>query len=130
MNQKPTVSIVGFGRFGKVLYRLMKDDFAITLYSRNSAAFDGLDTPDTVTTTTTKSDIYKSDVVFFSVPISSFESVIESHKKYFDDQLLVDVLSVKVHPKNVFDKHLAGTNTRALLTHPIFCPDISKGGFG
>lgn len=107
------VAIVGFGRFGKTLYRLLKNDFELTIINRQNPR-----------------DIVKSDVVFYCVPISSFESVIKSHKKYFkDDHLLIDVLSVKMHPKKVFEKHLKGLRTQALLTHPMFGPDSGKNGF-
>jgi len=64
------------------------------------------------------------------VPISVFDSVIKSHKKHFkDNHLLIDVLSVKIHPKKVFQKYLRGLKTQALLTHPMFGPDSNKDGF-
>jgi arogenate dehydrogenase (NADP+), plant len=108
-----TVAIVGFGRFGKTLYRLLKDDFKLIIINRENA-----------------SDIIKADIIFYCVPISSFESVIKSHKKYFKkNHLLIDVLSVKMHPKKIFEKYLKGLKTQALLTHPMFGPDSSKDGF-
>lgn len=121
------VSIVGFGRFGQTLYRLIKDDFEITLFNR-SAIHDKEFTKQTKIAKSV-SEIYKSEVIFFAVPISSFEKVIASHKKYFTkDHLLIDVLSVKMHPAKVFKKYL-DKNTQALLTHPMFGPDSSKKGF-
>lgn len=108
------VSIVGYGRFGKVLHRLLRDDFNVTIYTKQSAV----------------EDIYKNDVVFYAVPIDAFEGVISSHKKYFTpNHLLIDVLSVKLHPKKVFEKHLRDSQIQALLTHPMFGPDSSKNGF-
>lgn len=108
-----TITIVGFGRFGKTLYQLLKNDFKLIIISRKNIK-----------------DIVKADVVFYCVPISSFESVIKSHKKYFkDNHLLIDVLSVKMHPKKIFDKYLKGLKTQAILTHPMFGPDSSKNGF-
>jgi len=108
------VAIIGFGRFGKVLYRLLKDNFIVTSFTRSDEV----------------SKIYKNDVIFFAVPIESFESVIRAHKKYFKpEHLLVDVLSVKLHSQKVFEKYLKGSSTQALLTHPMFGPDSSKNGF-
>ncbi len=108
-----TVAIVGFGRFGKVLYRLLKDDFKVIIYDHKN-----------------EKEVYQTDVIFYAVPISTFESVIKSHKKYFkDNHLLIDVLSVKMHPKKIFNKYLKGLKTQALLTHPMFGPDSSKNGF-
>ena len=107
------VAIVGFGRFGKTLFRLLKDDFEVVIVGRNNPQ-----------------DIIGVEVVFYCVPISTFESVIKLHKKYFkDNHLLIDVLSVKMHPKKVFEKHLGRLKTQALLTHPMFGPDSSKDGF-
>ncbi len=108
-----TVGIVGFGRFGKTLQRLLKNDFELVIVGKDNAK-----------------DIAKADAVFYCVPISSFESVIKSHKKYFKpEHLLIDVLSVKMHPKKIFEKYLRNLQTQALLTHPMFGPDSSKNGF-
>ncbi|MEK7522723.1 MAG: prephenate dehydrogenase/arogenate dehydrogenase family protein [Patescibacteria group bacterium] len=108
-----TIAIVGLGRFGKILKELLENDFKLIIIGRNNP-----------------SDIVAADVIFYCVPISAFESVIKSHKKYFkDDNLLIDVLSVKMHPKKIFEKHLQGLKTQALLTHPMFGPDSSMNGF-
>ena len=108
-----TVAIVGFGRFGKTLHHLLKNDFELIIINRDNAK-----------------DIMKADVIFYCVPISSFESVIKKHKKYFkDNHLLIDVLSVKMHPKKIFEKYLRNLKTQALLTHPMFGPDSSKDSF-
>lgn len=111
-----TVSIIGYGRFGKTLHRLLEKDFDITIYRRTGEV--------------NLEKAYESDVIFFAVPIASFEDIIASHKKYFrPGQLLIDVLSVKMHPAEIFKKYLKGTQTQALLTHPMFGPDSSKNGF-
>lgn len=123
------ISIVGFGRFGKVLYRLLKDNFAITLYNRSKIEKNIEFTPATVIASEI-TDIYKSDVIFYAVPIESFEKVIASHRKYFRDRhLLIDVLSVKMLPEKIFTTYLKGSKTQAMLTHPMFGPDSSREGF-
>lgn len=123
------ISIVGYGRFGKVLYRLMRDDFTIALYSR-SGIEDHSDLNKATTIATSIEDIYHSDVVFYAVPIGKFEQVVHSHHAFFrEGQLLVDVLSVKLHPSRVFARALRGTGARYMLTHPMFGPDSSRDGF-
>lgn len=123
-----SVSIVGFGRFGKVLYRLFRDDFLITLY--DIKGIDQGNLKENTKIAKSIKEIYDSEVIFYAVPINSFEEVISTHKKYFrNDHLLIDVLSVKQHPAYIFRKYLKGTKTQALLTHPMFGPDSSKGGF-
>ncbi|KKR29968.1 MAG: Prephenate dehydrogenase [Candidatus Woesebacteria bacterium GW2011_GWA1_39_8] len=123
------ISIVGFGRFGEVLYRLLKDDFTITLFDRREIIKDKEMTDET-SIASTLNEVYEGDAIFYAVPIENFEEVISSHKKYFQARhLLIDVLSVKMHPKKVFEKYLRESQTQALLTHPMFGPDSSKWGF-
>ncbi|MEI6327190.1 MAG: prephenate dehydrogenase/arogenate dehydrogenase family protein [Candidatus Roizmanbacteria bacterium] len=108
------VAIVGCGRFGKTLNRLFENDFEVRMFHHT-------DRPQ---------DIFGfADTVFYCVPIESFERLLKKHVAYIDHHLLVDVLSVKEYPKKMFAKHLKNTTGRALLTHPLFGPDSSKGGF-
>lgn len=112
-----TVSIIGYGRFGKTLERLLRDDFEIVVHHRSGG-------------TQELEKVYASDAVFFAVPISEFEAVIKQHKQYFrPGQALIDVLAVKLYPAKIFEKHLAGSQTQALLTHPMFGPDSTRDGF-
>lgn len=110
---KIKVSIIGFGRFGKTLLRLLKDDFSVETFDKP-----------------VPTNAFKNKVIFFCVPISQFDSVIKANRRHFrSDHLLIDVLSVKLHSQKVFNKYLRGTKTQALLTHPMFGPDSSKNGF-
>ena len=123
MNKK-LVTIIGFGRFGKTLYELLKDDFNITIYQRKQT--ENKDYP--ITNNLQKA--YESEIIFFAVPVQTFESVIKEHKQYFrPEHILIDVLAVKSYPAKIFSEHLKNTKTQALLTHPIFGPDSAKNGF-
>lgn len=118
------VTIIGFGRFGKTLYHLLKDDFDVTIYKRKKAD----DDEGPITTDLKKA--YENNTIFFAVPIQSFEYVISEHKEHFrPEHVLIDVLSVKMHPKHIFEKHLENSQTQVLLTHPMFGPDSAKNGF-
>lgn len=122
MNKK-TVTIIGFGRFGKTLYELLKDDFEVIVYRRTSDISNKNVTNDL-------EKAYKSKIIFYAVPIESFEAVISEHKQYIqDNHVLLDVLSVKTYPEKILRKHLKNTKTQAILTHPLFGPDSSKNGF-
>ena len=127
--QKKNISIVGFGRFGKTLYRLLQDDFTITLYDINPDIFFGVSLCAGTKKVTSLTDVYKNDTVFLAVPIALFEETIITHKEYMRDNLLIDVLSVKEHPARIYAKELKGTGARYILTHPMFGPDSSKDGF-
>lgn len=123
-----TVGIVGFGKFGKTLYRLIKGDFSIILY--DTSKINTVNFSKNTAVAKNISEIYRSETIFFAVPIVAFEDVINSHKQYFQKRhLLIDVLSVKLHPAKIFEKYLTKTTTQALLTHPMFGPDSSKEGF-
>jgi prephenate dehydrogenase len=129
---KPGIGIVGHGRFGKLLAQILSPDFPVTVFVRPGSA-DGAQAeggqavggqtdgrgktggvgksdggnPAYKITTDITSFYAGSNVVFFAVPIPSFESVILQQRKYFRaGQLLIDVLSVKLHAKNIFDKYL------------------------
>jgi prephenate dehydrogenase len=133
-----TVTIVGFGRFGHTLYRLLKNDFKISLFDINKKTFKKDDlNPETKVLDDIKS-IYSqgeehNHTVFFAVPIDRFEEVIYRHKRFFSkNHILIDVLSVKMHPKKVLTKVLREKQEdipQAILTHPMFGPDSSKDGF-
>ncbi|MGI8419878.1 MAG: prephenate dehydrogenase/arogenate dehydrogenase family protein [Candidatus Levyibacteriota bacterium] len=118
------ITIIGFGRFGQTLYRLLKSDFDVLIYTRKSFA------DKSVKQTQSLEEAYTSSIIFHAVPIAAFETVISEHKKYFrDDHTLIDVLSVKHHPAVIFERYLIDTKTQALLTHPMFGPDSSKDSF-
>ena len=124
------ISIVGFGRFGKTLYRLMKDDFVITLYNRSKIEPRVFGPMKNTRIAKNIGDIYNGDYIFYAVPISAFEQLISSHTKYIrSHHVLIDVLSVKLFPAKIFSKYIKESQTQALLTHPMFGPDSSKNGF-
>ena len=120
------VGIVGYGRFGAVLHRLLKDDFEVIVYSKEIPTH----VQAHIRVAKNVQELYESDTVFYAVPIESFEKVIASHRKYFEPRhTLIDVLSVKMHPEKIFRKYIKGTGAQAILTHPMFGPDSSKEGF-
>lgn len=124
------ITIIGFGRFGKTLYRLIKDDFKVVLYDKRGVDFSQADLTKNTIVTKDLFSAYSSDVIFYAIPISEFKNVIDTHKKYFRaGQLLIDVLAVKLYPGRIFKKALGTSKTQALLTHPMFGPDSSQGGF-
>lgn len=124
------LSIIGFGRFGKTIYSLLKDDFDIVLFNRSKINTNNLNLSKNTIITEDLNEVYKSDTIIYAVPISVFGEIISAHQKYFKPgQLLIDMLSVKIYPSEIFKKHLKNTKTQALLTHPIFGPDSAKNGF-
>jgi prephenate dehydrogenase len=122
------VGIVGFGRFGKTLYEILKDDFELVVYNRTKSRLEKYPSfTKNTTLAASLSELYQAEAVFYAVSISSFEEVIREHKRHFrEGQVLLETLSVKLHPKKVFDRYLKGTQVEAILTHPMFGPDSLK----
>lgn len=119
------IGIVGYGRFAKTLIELL-GPMKVQVLSRQTHK-----NTSTVTFTQNVSAFYQSvNSVFYSVPIGVFERVIQDHAPYIEHKhTLLDVLSVKLHPKQVFDTHLASSKAQIILTHPMFGPDSSQHGF-
>lgn len=133
MQRFNNISIVGLGRFGKTLFRLLdKEGVSFKVYDPSIDIDDAFSIAPNVKFVLSPDELYDSEqqIVFYAVPIHSFEKVIASHKQYIKpSQILVDVLSIKSHPKRVFESELNDYENEILLTHPMFGPDSSKGGF-
>lgn len=124
------VGIIGIGRFGKTLIRLLKDDFELVLYDKNVSAFETLELPSSCRISKNSRELFTlCSTIFYCVPISTFEKVLQSHKKNISNHLLIDVLSVKEYARKVFNRQLKGTKSRFILTHPMFGPNSSVNGF-
>lgn len=119
------IAIIGYGRFGELLCNLLAPNYEIAVVE-NDMHRQSLATSKSYKITT-MSDISDFDIIIFAVPISSFEKVIMESAKYIeDDQIVMDVCSVKVHPSNVMLKYLP--NAKLIATHPMFGPDSASGG--
>jgi len=124
------VAVIGFGRFGQLWASMLGEDFTVVVHDCNEGA----------TETAVKAgfesvplrEALSCEAIFYCVPISEFEPTIVEHCKEFDaldgPRTLIDVLSVKLHAKDVFDRYLPDTY-EAMLTHPMFGPDsVAAGG--
>ena len=114
------VGIIGLGRFGKLLANILKDDFELLSFDKEGSG------------NASEEEVLACDTIFYAVPIGRFREVLEEHAKVFSKdkspRVLIDVLSVKVFPKQVFEELLPDT-CEAMLTHPMFGPDsVSEEG--
>ena len=132
------IGIIGFGRFGQFIARTFAKHGEVVVTSRSDytdiangmgVKYVPLADPDLFF----NEDL---DVVIVGVSILSFESTILKLKpaleKYVWRQqrgpLIVDVLSVKEHAREVMLKHLPEA-CDILCTHPMFGPDSGKNGW-
>ncbi|MEI7579435.1 MAG: prephenate dehydrogenase/arogenate dehydrogenase family protein [bacterium] len=119
------IAIIGFGRFGQTWYEILKNDFQVLLFDKNKKNFAKYPLAKNTLICKTAKEAYQADVVFYAVPITQFEKVIQDHLSHILKQkpLLIDLLSVKVFPQKIFTKYLKNTNIEAMLLHPMFGPD-------
>jgi len=128
---KLKVGIIGFSRFGQFLVKhFLQEGHDVravnfrTDYTRDAVLL-GL-MPNTTyfqgQSSIAKFFAQSPDVVIIATSIISFESVLQSILPYLNDQLVVDVLSVKKHPKILLEK-LTPPQCDVLCTHPMFGPD-------
>ena len=111
------VSIIGFGRFGNLLYELLQKGFEIDVFdidpSNQTESVDFIPLE----------DVLKNDTIFLAVPIRDFEELMKDlSTKIQGNKTVIDVCSVKVHPKNMMLEHLSD-EVDIIATHPLFGPD-------
>ena len=132
------IGIIGFGRFGQFIAKTFAKHGNVVVTSRSDytiianqigATYVPLSDPDTFLS-------HDLDVIIFGVSILSFENTIKQFVPALEDYirrngrgpLLVDVLSVKEHPRSVMLQHLP-EKCDILCTHPMFGPDSGKDGW-
>eukprot|EP01125_Pyxidicula_operculata_P007039 TRINITY_DN2407_c0_g4_i3.p1 TRINITY_DN2407_c0_g4~~TRINITY_DN2407_c0_g4_i3.p1 ORF type:complete len:567 (+),score=128.51 TRINITY_DN2407_c0_g4_i3:634-2334(+) len=128
------IGLIGYARFGQFLAKHFTSAghqmIVINLrqdYSQQAKA-DGLVPGKTYFTGTNSISSFMSqpmDVLIFGTSIISFEDVLRSFVPYLKNHLVVDVLSVKSHPKQLMKKIVPET-ADILCTHPMFGPDSGK----
>jgi len=139
LRSKPlTIGVVGFGRFGQFIAKTLSQHGKIVVTSRSDytdvaneigAEYVPLSEPE--------SFLDKNlDVIILATSIVSFESTVKSLAPHLRDHisktnkgpLLVDVLSVKEHARDILLEHLP-EECDILCTHPMFGPDSGKNGW-
>jgi prephenate dehydrogenase len=120
-----TLAILGFGRFGQLLARVLKPHFDISVHDRTPcdeiAAQLGVRAVDVARAC-------EADVIVYAVPISMLETLVgDTAAMIGPAQTVLDVCSVKVHPARVFEAHLKARGAQLILTHPLFGPDSASG---
>lgn len=115
--KEKTLGIIGYGRFGKLMHKYLKEDFEIRTYDKNIKEKN---------TEENLKKITQSDIVVIAVPISEIEDTLKKIKKHIKQKtLFIDVCSVKEHPAKLMKKYLP-KNVEILATHPMFGPDSAK----
>jgi len=139
LRSKPlTIGVIGFGRFGQFIAKTLGRHGKIVVTSRSDyteiangmgAEYVPLSEPETF--------LDKNlDVIILATSIVSFESTVKSLTPHLREHvakrskgpLLVDVLSVKEHARDILLNYLP-EECDILCTHPMFGPDSGKNGW-
>ncbi|CAI5737141.1 unnamed protein product [Hyaloperonospora brassicae] len=129
--QPPTrlnIGIYGFGNFGQFLAKTMVKSHDVRASSRTdySAVAAQLGCKYYASSTQLEQFFDGLDVLVLGVSILSFEYVLSKiPKQLLENLVVVDVLSVKTHPKQVLLKDLP-QNASILCTHPMFGPESGR----
>lgn len=123
MANKQSLSIIGVGAFGRFILPYLKPFFDIGLHDPYADLSDAEDVR-----VVTLSQAAKADIVVLAVPVQVMEDTIKAIAPYLHDgQLIMDVASVKVKPRQWMEQHLPD-NVDLIGLHPLFGPNSGKNG--
>ncbi len=121
-NEKLTIGIVGFGRFGKLWAKYMAKHGQVFVFDKKNKV------PSAIAADLKK--VASADIVFLAVPISELENSCKAISPFLlASTLVVDVSSVKTWPVQVMKKFLPKDQS-ILATHPLFGPDSERAHGG
>ncbi|KAI9912404.1 hypothetical protein PsorP6_005475 [Peronosclerospora sorghi] len=123
-----TIGIYGLGNFGQFLAKMMTKSHDVRATSRTdySSVAAELGCKYYATSTQLEEFLIGLDVLLLCVSILSFETVVSSIPTHLLENLvIVDVLSVKTHPKQILLQDLP-PSASILCTHPMFGPESGK----
>jgi prephenate dehydrogenase len=108
---KRTVGIVGFGRFGQLLARILEKDYEVSVVEASPSLHDTAQSRGY--RLIEQADLGGVDVIVLAVPISAIEQVIRTIAPYVrDEQVVMDICSVKVHPASLMRRGGYRVNSR------------------
>lgn len=111
-----SIGIIGYGRFGSLVHRLLADRLP------GSIEFRIFNLEPSETVLTTLSHTASADIVIPCVPIKAFKGVISDIAGFVQPgSLVLDVCSVKIHPRAIMLDTLPDT-VSCIGMHPMFGP--------
>ena len=124
--ERETVGILGFGRFGPVLARLLSPGFRVLAH--DPAEFEDR-SKEVGAQPTGWDEVAAAGTVFIAVPIRQFKEVVRALVPQVQPgTTVIDVCSVKVYPATVMNEFFSPEIT-TIASHPLFGPDSCTEGF-
>ncbi len=127
MGESMKVAIIGgSGKMGRWFAQfLLKEGKEVVITGRNQGKLLEARKQLGVEAATNVEAVKQADVVVLSVPIDSFEEVVEQVSPHIrPEQVVIDVTSIKVSPVQIMHKHLKRGSV--LGVHPLFGPGATS----
>ena len=122
--KKPSLLLVGYGRFGSFAAELLRSRFTIHILERRGPGPTGPGLRRAVL-----SDLGAFDFIVLALPAPRLEKFLMSNGRRFRDGAFVaDVCAVKMAPMKWLKSHLPRSVSYAGL-HPLFGPDSASSGY-
>ncbi len=116
------IGLIGFGRFGQLLYKFIANDYIVTIYDPHQQRNPELETYPFASL----DEVAYNPLVIIATPISAIESVARNIASLVRPETVVmDVCSVKNYPLNILNEYLP-EYTEIIGTHPLFGPQSVK----
>ncbi len=113
-----SMGLIGFGRFGQVLFRQLNQLIDIHIYD----PYVNVHPNDNIPLTSLES-VCRNPLVVVAVPVSAIRSISEQMTNYLMDNVVVmDVCGVKEYPLKIMTQFFP-ERVQILGSHPLFGPD-------
>lgn len=123
--QKPTLSIIGFGQFGKFTAQILKPYFNILISSKNDHSREAKKMGFKFVPA---KEAAKADFIILTMPISAVQDALKQISPYVKSgATTIDTCSIKVNPVKYMKKYLP-ENIKIIAMHPLFGPQSGKNG--
>lgn len=123
--QKPTLSIIGFGQFGKFAAQILKPYFDILISSKNDHSREAKKMGFKFVSS---EEAARADFIVLAMPISAVQDALKQISPYVKNgATIIDTCSIKVNPVKHMKKYLP-ENTKIVAAHPLFGPQSGKHG--
>ena len=114
MNSDP-IGILGYGRFGRVMMRLLSPEHDVFFYDVNEALYQETHFKPLL-------ELLKLPTLILAVPIGRLEKLLQQIGPQIKTKTVIDVCSDKIYPTKWMLQYLP-KETNIIATHPMFGPD-------
>lgn len=125
---KPSLGLVGFGVFGRLVAHHLAQFFEIVVFDPRLPTDQNIYLGEGTVRSARIAEAASQNITIFAVPTSQLRGAVRDARDYFaPGSLVLDVASVKVTPSQIFVDELP-SHVVPVCTHPLFGPQSSTLG--